>query len=234
MSAYDIFREWESAQREAGSFGRLGSVGSSFTGGKARGLYQLMYEMAKSGAITYDSTPRPDVGGGGGWDDGGARAAQITADAQKAMQSEKLGFARSYLDKLMPGVSASLGGLAGVGAPAISIDDGAVYSPEQLQEQVNLMRAKNDAEAATMANSAASSLAGRGFGSSSPLLESLQNQIGRTNLAANSADESNLRYAVSGKNADQKLKAQIARAQAAVDVQQNAFALMSGLFGNLT
>lgn len=95
-------------------------------------------------------------------------------------------------------------------APAVSASP--VYSPQQLQGQVNQMKANTAAQSATNTRNMQADLAGRGFGANSPLAKELAAQYQGQALAANASGENNLRFQAAQANAQQVLDAQKAQA----------------------
>lgn len=92
------------------------------------------------------------------------------------------------------------------------ISDAPVYSDQMIQQQVNATRAQNDAQTAGQQRGVAQQMAGRGYGSNSPLAAALSNQLAMGNLATNTANEQDLRWKAASGNASQRLEAQKAQA----------------------
>jgi hypothetical protein len=105
------------------------------------------------------------------------------------------------------------GGLApgGNSGQGPRIDAAPIYNTQQIQGQVNAATAANNATAANQSARDATTLAGRGFGANSPLLQALQ--MGRQNqaMAANTGNEREIRWNAAGGNAQHLLGAQQAR-----------------------
>jgi hypothetical protein len=92
-----------------------------------------------------------------------------------------------------------------------NISDAPVYSQQRVQEQVNLQRAGNDAQAASRNQQLSRELAGRGYGSRSPLAMALQQANLNQAMGANTAGETQLRFDAARANAEQVLEGQKAR-----------------------
>lgn len=97
-----------------------------------------------------------------------------------------------------------------------------VLNPQQIQQQVNASRAANDKSTATQNQAAAAKTAGQGFGSNSPLLAALQGSNNMANLAANTANERDLRLNAAQQNAQQFLNTQSAAANVYGERQREA------------
>jgi ribosomal protein L22 len=85
---------------------------------------------------------------------------------------------------------------------------GGVFSPAQIQKQVNASLARNDSRTAAQILQAQTELAGRGFSSNSPLLEALKSSYLGQNLRSNADAETQIRLQSAQANAEQILKAQ--------------------------
>lgn len=108
------------------------------------------------------------------------------------------------------GKMATAGGQSGA-SPEISV--GGVLNPQQIQQQVNSMRAGNDQTGATQMAKQTADTSGRGFGSNSPLLQALHGQTQANTLAQNVGGERDIRLGAAQKNAGQLLNTQQAREQ---------------------
>lgn len=167
-----------------------------------------------------------------------ARAAELPAQLQQGR-----------FDKLFPLLSGQLGqlgswqsGYAGAGPQGAQpqIGAGPVYSEGQVQQQVNAQRAANDAGTAGKVRQMQGELAGRGFGSRSPLAMMLQQGYQGQNLQANTANEQQTRWNAASGNAQQLLAAQQAQenqyaSRQEEDIKRNQVRLgsMNALLGAL-
>lgn len=133
------------------------------------------------------------------------------------------------------GFGASFGsGAGGGGGPAI--DANPIWNPAQTQQQVNAMRAQNDAAAAARTRSAQQGMSGRGFASQSPLMALLGVTAGNAAQAANSAGERDIRLNAAQANARHVQQGQALREQQYASRQQEGnqrlnslVALLNGL-----
>lgn len=102
------------------------------------------------------------------------------------------------------------GGLATPGLSVLltPITVGGVFTPAEIQAQVNQSYARNDARTASQIRQAQADLAGRGFSSNSPLLSSLQVGFMGQNLRANTEASISLRVSTATANAKQVLDSQ--------------------------
>ncbi len=91
------------------------------------------------------------------------------------------------------------------------ISDAPVYTPEQIQQQVNAARAHTAASVAGQQRQVEQKMAGQGFGSRSPLATSLAQRMAMKGLSAGTQAENDLRVQAAGENAKQVLGAQAAR-----------------------
>lgn len=114
------------------------------------------------------------------------------------------------IGQLGSGGFATAGGQSGQ-SPEISV--GGVFTPQQIQQQVNAARGQNDATTANRVRQAQQQSAGRGFGSNSPMLQALTQRYENQNLATNADTERDIRQNASSLNADQRLATQEARSQ---------------------
>jgi len=99
------------------------------------------------------------------------------------------------------------GGGSQVGTPP-KITQGGVYTPGQIQQQVNSSRAATDQATAGQVNQMQGQVAGRGFGANSPLAAALGQNMQSQGLATNTANETNTRMTAAQQNATQNLAGQ--------------------------
>lgn len=151
------------------------------------------------------------------------QAAQIKANADQSALNSKISALRPVADR----VYQATGGAGGLKPPA----QYGVYSPDQLQGQINQMRAKNDMEMANQRRELDQMLSARGFLGNSPLLASLKAQSARAFGGRNAEEESSLRFRAAEANTDYKLRAQVAQQAAASDALKNYTQLFTTLFG---
>lgn len=87
---------------------------------------------------------------------------------------------------------------------------GGVWSPRQVDEQVNLMRAKNDAKAETEVRDQLSRMGSTGYGTNSPLAQALSANARGKAFAANTEGENTLRWDAAQGNAEHLLQSELA------------------------
>lgn len=114
------------------------------------------------------------------------------------------------------------GGYGGAGAVGSqpNISDQPVFTPQQVQQQVNAARSGNDQAAAGAQQRMQQGLAGRGFGAGSPLAAALGQNLYAQNLATNTGNERDTRMGAAQTNAGQVFEAQKAREQQYANRQQ--------------
>lgn len=103
-------------------------------------------------------------------------------------------------------------------APQITI--GGYYTPAQVQAQVNLAYARNDARTQSQIRAAQGDLAGRGFSSNSPLLEVLKVGYAGQNFRASNEAATQIRFQAAKENGDSLFQTQQAAAQQFNQFQQ--------------
>lgn len=167
------------------------------------------------------------------------QAAQLTENDKMARFNSILPLLTNQFSRLNNGF-ATAGGSNGAPPP---ITAGPVLNPQQIQQQVNQSRAANDQNTAGQIARSDASLAGRGFGSGSPLSMALNGAMQGQNMATNTANETNTRLNAAQQNASQLLNSQQAlsnqwatgnqldiQRRAPIFAQQNALiAALSGL-----
>lgn len=141
--------------------------------------------------------------------------------AQLQMQASlaPLQWEKQKYGQTAPGIRSQIADLGrwqsagGVGGQQPFISDAPVYSEQQIQNQVNSQRAQNDAQTASQTRQMQQQMAGRGFGSRSPLAMALGQGYQNQALAANTQAENDLRFQAAQANSQQVLRAQQAREQ---------------------
>lgn len=132
------------------------------------------------------------------------------ADANRAASLAPLDFKKSVWNQISPLVTAlGQGGagdrVGGAGAPQPGVTVGGVWSPQQVDQQVNAAKSNNAMSAATQTRAAETGAAGRGFGANSPLLMALKGQIGAATMGANADADRQIRWDAAQGNAKQQL-----------------------------
>lgn len=108
-------------------------------------------------------------------------------------------------------LSQALAPIGGQSPPSPGITVGPVWSPDQIQQQVNAARASNDATLASRQQQMRQQVAGRGFGSNSPLAQALGVQLQGQNLSANAEAGREIPWQAAQGNAQQLLRSEQAR-----------------------
>lgn len=180
--------------------------------------------------------------------------ANIQADAAKyapGLQQQRFDTVEPYLINALQGFGGTTGsggstaaytGQGQVGT-APQIDATGVYTPAQIQQQVNGTRAQNDQQTAGQVRQTNQKLAGQGYGTNSPLAQALGMGLQSQNLATNTGAEQQLRFNAAGANASQLLQGQQAQeAQFAnrqqEDIERNKtrasqYSALLGVLGNI-
>ena len=114
----------------------------------------------------------------------------------------------------------------GVGAP--QVNSGPIWNQQQIQQQVNAQRGQNDQGAATQIANMQGQVAGRGFGTGSPLAQALGSMFQMGNMGQNADTERQIRWDTAQGNAQHIQRGQIANAESAVGAGANA-ARMAGV-----
>lgn len=145
----------------------------------------------------------------------GPTAADEDRNRKNAMQNWLMG---QY--GKMGGADSQTTGRSSPVKPPPPITVGGVWGGGQIQGQVNAMRAGNEARAAGQTNRMQADMAGRGFGSRSPLALAMQGMIGGQTLAANTAGERQTRWDAAQGNAQQRLSSERARMEGWAEEQR--------------
>jgi hypothetical protein len=137
--------------------------------------------------------------------------AQISANASIVPAQLQQDRFRTVFPFLSNNFNSSQERVGGANQPLPNITVGGVYSPQQTQEQVNAARSQNDRNVAQNQRQSQDQLAGRGFGSNSPLLQAIQAQQQMAGMQANSDQERQLRFDAATANARQQLDSETLR-----------------------
>jgi hypothetical protein len=184
---------------------------------------------------------------------------QVALSGLGAQNAKNQFYSDSYYKDFMPSMTGSMSALmsqlVGANLPstigqAVSgqysgntagqpyISDAPVYSPQQIQQQVNQAVAANDQRMAGDLQGMSESFAGRGLGADSPLMAALASQRQAANLGANTAARTTLPLEAAKANAAQVLQAQMAREtqfgrrqNEDLARQQNTLGLLSQILG---
>jgi hypothetical protein len=137
---------------------------------------------------------------------------------------------QSRFNTVFPWLQGQMSGLLGgqgpyrVGGTALgnqpNIKATGIWTPSQIQQQVNSQNAASDAATGTQIKNMQDSLAGRGFGGNSPLAMALSGMAQNANLANKTQNEQQTRWNAAQGNAQQTLAQQQAQEQQYVDINQ--------------
>jgi hypothetical protein len=113
-----------------------------------------------------------------------------------------------------------------------------VFTPAEIQQQVNAIYARNDARTVSSIRQSQSDLAGRGFSSNSPLLEAIRIGLEGQNLQASVQGASQTRLGSAQANVESVRAGQELRQhqydqywQGAIEIQKNLFNRQVGVLG---
>lgn len=163
------------------------------------------------------------------------RAAASGTAAQEAKNQYHInryghgGFRRA-LDSQILGMLNGVNGQQGAGAGP-NITEQGVYSPHQVQQQVNSALAANDQSTAGDLQGIQRSLSGQGYGANSPLTQALMSQRQAAGAATNAATRTNLPLQAAQMNARQLLNTQAAREQQFGNRRREAISMLGQVLG---
>lgn len=159
-----------------------------------------------------------------------AEAAKLPAE----LQQQRFGQVFPYLRDALDGTGSGSDKYTGAGQVGTQprIDATPVWNDAQIQQQVNTMRAGNDASTAGKVRGMQAANAGRGLGANSPLSQALGAMYQGQGLQANTAGETSTRLNSAQANATQLLAGQKAQegqfaSRQAEDIQRNQVRLQS-------
>jgi hypothetical protein len=139
-----------------------------------------------------------------------AAASRYPHDLKQGRWNQVWPFAKDLIGNASGQGTSGYAGSGPVGA-VTDISDAPVYSEQRIREQVNAQRAGNDAQAAARNQKLSRELAGRGYGSRSPLAMALSQANLNQAMGANTQAETGLRFEAARANSEQVLEAQKAR-----------------------
>lgn len=177
-----------------------------------------------------------------------AQTAQRGQDLSFRASMAPVEFARDRFNSVLPMFQTALAGggdaerVGGQNTPTPGVTVGGVYSPQQVDEQVNAARARNAEETATQQRLAREQGAARGMSSRSPLAAALDQRFASGRMAADADAERQIRFDAAGANARQQtasegLRGQLWNQENALDIQrrqtaqQGRNALLAALAG---
>ncbi len=176
---------------------------------------------------------------GSGGAGGGAGGAAYPGTVPNLGQ-QKLNMISPYVQRVLGSMQgAAPGGQAG---PQPAINTNPIYSPQQIQQQMNSAFSSNDSRTATLMKQLMESNAARGFGGNSPALQAQKTQLGIANNAANANAQREIPLQYAQPNADQafrvnQLQQQQWQQEQAQDIerrkiQQQQLGQLLGFFGS--
>lgn len=162
-------------------------------------------------------------------------ANQQLANTAAAAQEYPATLAQQRFNQVYPWVQGQFGNLTGNGGlfgqnnagsvgQGPAINTGPVWSPSQIQQQVNNQTAQNDAATGGQLKQINQSTAGRGFGSNSPLAQALGVAAQGQNRATNTQNAQQTQWNAAQGNAQQQLAGQGLQEQQYESQQQQATA----------
>jgi hypothetical protein len=172
-----------------------------------------------------------------------ARGSLATSDATRAeidnaRSRARLGYEKGYyapggfrssLDQKVLGMLG--GGSNGSGTVGPQITAQGVYSPQQIQQQVNSTVAGNDQRTAGDIQGIQQSLAGQGYGGSSPLMQALMSQRQAAGAASNAQTRTDLPMRAAEMNARQLLNSQVSQENQFANRRREGIALLGQVLG---
>jgi hypothetical protein len=143
----------------------------------------------------------------------GADTARHGQDLNFQLGMAPLDFAKQKYNTLLPMLQSQLGAqgaglVGGQNTPQPAVTPGGVFTPDQIQQQVNASKASVDRQTATSQRGNATKLAGQGFSPKSPLLAALNQQAANAGMASGADQEREIRMGAAGQNAQHMLAGQ--------------------------
>lgn len=143
----------------------------------------------------------------------GANAAMLPAQLGQARFNTVFPWLQGQYGALAGSLNGGMATAGGASGARPEISGGPVLNSQQVQQQVNAARSGNDQATGGLIRDMKAELAGRGFGSNSPLAMALQAQTQGQNMATNTGNERDIRLGAAQQNAGQLLRTQQAREQ---------------------
>lgn len=163
---------------------------------------------------------------------GQTERANIAAQAQELpaqLQQQRFGTVFPWMQQQFGNLMNQYGHPGGSGpgsgyGQGPNINVGGVWTPQQVQQQVNASRAHNDQATAAETRQMQGRMAGQGYGANSPLAAALAGQMQAQNLATNTQNTAQVRQNAAQLNAQHLLSTQQAAEQQYASRQQEAIA----------
>lgn len=141
-----------------------------------------------------------------------SRMAQLAAqDRERNDRNNRFNLVYGDMRNFLGNFNAGFGTVGGQSGEGPRIDARPIWDDQQVNQKVNATRAQNDAAMTSQNNQLRQTLAGRGFGSNSPLLQSSIFGNQARNTAMNTDAERETRLGAAQANSGHVLKAQTAR-----------------------
>lgn len=173
----------------------------------------------------------------------GQNFGQDLATQQFNLKKSIYGTIAPYAQQMLAGGLGGAGAPGGAVAPQPQINQNPIYSPQQIQQQMNAAFSSNDQRTSTLMKQLQESSAARGFGGNSPAMQAQQTQLGIANNAQNALAQREIPLQYAQPNADQAFRVnqlQQQQWQGAEDSdirrrqqQQQILSQMLGFFGGL-
>lgn len=196
---------------DIGSMGSRVGVGAFSPRGNNRGSV-IQSSKGLGGGMGYGGAYSP---GGLPMNENTYDESKLNADSQFELGMAPINFKRDVFDKTFPLIQGlagsgnfnqSFGAVGGQNTPLPKLPNSFVYSPDQIQQQVNAARAQGDQGGLTQRQQTQANLTGRGFSTRSPLAMAM-NQAADTGVRAQNQDaERQIRFGAAGQNANQDLQ----------------------------
>jgi hypothetical protein len=161
---------------------------------------------------------------------------EYSQNAETARLNTTLAFAQDKWNQIFPLIQGFLANPDEGGSSSLSfealvtalgaapwITQGGVWTPSQIQSQLNALYARSDQKAATLLHDAQIDLAGRGFGGSSPLIDMLRFSYDAEAMATSTEGAQQIALQSGQANAEQLLSQQQQR-QAQYEANERTFA----------
>lgn len=204
-----------------------GNFGSMQFGPQAQGP-TAGYALANTGFQGYQQRKNTELQNAGN-----LATAQVAADAAKYGATVRAGEFNQlfpYLTSQYANLGKEFANAGGQSPPSPEISVGPIWNPQQIQQQVNKSRASTDATTANQQRQDQQSLAGRGFGGNSPLLQLLQSGRQMAGNQANQQAMSQIPYQAAQGNQQAILDSQKARESQFATRQQEDIARRAPIY----
>lgn len=148
----------------------------------------------------------------------GAETTRRGQDLQFQASMAPINWARERFNSVFPVFQQALEGgfgserVGGTNTPTPGITVGGVYSPQQIDQQVNAAKASSASDAATQKRMVEQQAGARGMSSRSPLVAALSGGIDAARMVGDADAERGIRFDAAGANAKQQLATETQRA----------------------